>query len=248
MNCKNCNAELHGAYCYQCGQPAKVDRISFSYLLREIPSSIFQLDHGFLFTLKVLFLRPGHSIRGFLAGQRVHFYKPIGFLLLTSTIYVLSSYLFDRNTFFYDIALGFEEGASGIKDSAVLAETSLLRWMAKYQAYVPLMILPLFSISTYLAFIRSGYNYVEHLVINFYITGQQMMIYWLFSFLFYQDNILIVTPLLIGAAYNFWCFHQLFEQKGSLIKVGLMLLSYVLFLLSVAIFALATYGLTQVFN
>ncbi|MEO1438715.1 MAG: DUF3667 domain-containing protein, partial [Bacteroidota bacterium] len=130
MICKNCGADFHGKYCPECGQAAKTDRISGRYLLSELSEGIVQIDRGFLHTIKALTLQPGHRIRHFLAGKRVHFYKPIGFLLITSTIYVLTAYFLDKNTFFYDMALGFEEGASGANDSEESPETPLLTWLS----------------------------------------------------------------------------------------------------------------------
>ena len=239
---------LSGKFCSQCGQKAKVGRIDLDYVLHEIPTTILQLNRGFFFTLKELCLRPGHSIREFLSGKRVNHYKPIGFLLITSTIYVLSTYLMERNTFFYDIALGFEEGASGAKNSEELLESSLLSWVSTYQAYIPLLLLLPYSISTYLAFIRSGYNYFEHLVINFYITGQQMIIYWLLGFLFYKENIFMITPIVLGMIYNFWCFIQLFDKKKTLTKIGLIILSYIIFLMGVIGIAFIISGVVRVLN
>lgn len=248
MNCKNCNSELLGEFCSQCGQKSKIERINLDYLLNEISSSIFQLNRGFFFTIKELLLRPGHSIREFLSGKRVNHYKPIGFLFITSTIYVLSAYFMERNTFFYDIALGFEEGASGAKNSDEKIETAFLSWMSNYQAYIPLIILPIFSISTYLAFIKSKYNYFEHLVINFYITGQQMIIYWLLGFLFYKENIFMIIPIVLGVIYNFWCFNQIFEGMKVSTKIGLIILSYIIFVIGVAVTSFIFFGLSMAFN
>lgn len=230
MICKNCKNKLQGDFCSNCGQKSRVGRINFNYLANEIPNSIFQLNRGFFFTIKELFIRPGHSIREFLSGKRVHHYKPIGFLLLTSTIYVLSAYLLERNTFFYDLALGFEEGASGNNETL---GTTFINWISKYQVYIPLIILPIFSISTYIAFFKSKYNYFEHLVINFYITGQQMIIYWILGFLFFKENIFLITPIVVGLIYNFWTFNQIFDNKKFLTKIGLMILTYILFVIGI---------------
>ena len=188
MICKNCKHNFNGIFCNNCGQNSKVKRIDFKYLVDEIPNSIFQVNRGFFFTVKELFIRPGHNIRDFLAGKRIRHYKPIAFLLVTTTLYVLTAYLMDRNTFIDDLILGFREGMDERKE---ISDFRILNWISKNQAYVPLLILPLYSLSTYLAFAKSKYNYFEHLVINFYITGQQMIIYLIFGFIFYQENVLL---------------------------------------------------------
>jgi len=232
MNCKNCGNIITGDFCGNCGQKSKSQRINFSYLVGEIPNSIFQLNRGFFYTVKELLFRPGHTIREFLLGKRVQHYKPIGFLLLTTTIYVVTYYFLEKETFFYDMIGGMMEGAEA-KDNPI--DSSYLDFLHKYQIYLPLVILPLFSFSTYLAFSKSKYNYFEHLVINIYITGQQMLIYLLLGFLFYVNNFLIMTPLLIGFTYNVWTFNQVFNEKKLLTKVGLILLSYLIFIVLVTL-------------
>lgn len=69
MICKNCKNTFEGNFCNRCGQSSKVRKINFRYVLDEVPNSIFQIDRGFLFTVKELFTRPGHSIREFIKGK-----------------------------------------------------------------------------------------------------------------------------------------------------------------------------------
>ncbi len=116
MKCKNCNNELLGKFCSQCGQNSKTERINLNYLLSEIPNSIFQLNHGFFFTI-----------------------------------------------------------------------------------------------------------------------NQQMIIYLLLGFLFYQENILMITPLVLGIIYNFWCINQIFEGKKTITKIGLIILSYIIFIIGMIV-------------
>ena len=226
MICKNCVKKLGGDYCNNCGQKSNIERITLKYLINEIPNSIFQLNRGFLYTIKELFIRPGFSIKEFLSGKRINHYKPISFLIVTSTIYVLSTYMMDKDAFFYDFIAGFLEGGSGNDEPQIIA---FLDWLSKYQVYIPLLILPIFSVSTYIAFLELKYNYVEHLVVNFYITGQQMIIYSIFGFIFLNHYHLSMIPLIIGLIYNFWALNQLFEKKELQENIFLIMCSYFIF-------------------
>jgi len=245
MICKNCENNFSGNFCNYCGQKSTIERINFKFLINEIPNSIFQLNRGFLFTIKELFIRPGHTIREFLSGKRIRHYKPIAFLLITSTIYVVTAYLMDRNTFYDDMIAGYIDG---VNDSNHNHDIKFLDWLSKYQAYIPLLILPIFSTSTYIAFSKSKYNYFEHLVINFYITGQQMVIYWILGFIFFKENILLITPLIIGLIYNFWSFSQLFDNKRTNKKIGLMILSYLIFIILVLLILITVVKITKILN
>ena len=232
MICKNCEQSFEGNFCGNCGQKSNVKRINFEYLINQIPDSIFQINHGFLFTVKQLTTRPGHSIREFLNGKRKPYYKPIAFFLITSTIYLLIGYLFNRISFLDELLSGFMEGVKFDDESTGL---TVLNWLSKNQTYLILFFLPLYSFATYLAFIKSKYNYYEHLVINLYITSYQLIIYLILGLVFYKDNILLLIPLIIGIIYNFWSFSQLFENKKVLNKIWLIISSYITFILLIIV-------------
>ncbi len=242
MKCINCNTKYEGKFCNHCGQKSSVKRINYLYILTELSNNILQLDKGFFYTVKELVLRPGHSIRDFLAGKRVQHFKPLGFLLICSTIYVLTAYLLDRNTYYFDFATGFVEGGGDINDK------SIIEWVSKYQVYFPLIILPIFSLASYLAFIKFKYNYFEHLVINFYITGQQMIFYWITGWFFYKENIWMITPILLGIVYNFWTFTQIFTHRKQLIKIALTLFTYFLFILILLIMIILLVGILKMLD
>ena len=244
MLCKNCNNSFEGSFCNSCGQKSDVQRVNFKYLVNEIPNSILKLNRGFLFTLKELLIRPGHSIREFLEGKRVNHYKPIAFLLITSTLYGLSAYLMDRYTFIEDWILGFKEGVIGNEE----ADFTVFNWITENQIYVLLIILPLFSLASYLSFFKSKYNYFEHLILNFYISGQQMLIYLVLGFIFFQDNLLLLIPLITGFCYNIWTYHQFFEQKRFWTKLGLIALSYLIFFTLLIVIFVAVGVLVRLFG
>lgn len=159
--------------------------------------------------------RPGHSIREFIAGKRERNYKPISYFLVTSALYVLATYVMGRNTFIADLVSGF---TMGMTEQAKSSGSEITNWIIKNQTYITLLFIPLFSLASYISFVKSGYNYIEHLVLNLYITGQQMLIYLILSFVITKDNILMVLPILASMTYNMWAYFQFFEKKK---KIGI---------------------------
>ena len=99
MVCKNCENEFNGNFCNNCGQKSNTRKINYNYLIEEISNNVFQVHRGIFFTVKELSYRPGHSIREFLNGKRKQHFKPVGFVLITSALYVFTSLLFNENTF-----------------------------------------------------------------------------------------------------------------------------------------------------
>lgn len=98
MTCKNCGHIVSDNYCSMCGQSTRVGRITFKNVLSQITESIFQINHGFLFTLKNLTLKPGESIKEYLNGKRVRFFKPMAFVLTLSTVYLLATKVLGGST------------------------------------------------------------------------------------------------------------------------------------------------------
>ena len=226
MICKNCKSTFEGNFCNRCGQSSKVRKINFRYVLDEVPNSIFQIDRGFLFTVKELFTRPGHSIREFIEGKRKNHFKPLAFLFLTATLDVLLNYLIGHQTFFGGAIEGFQLESKN-------PDSEILNWISNNQIFVIFFILPFFSLASYLAFFKSKYNFFEHIVLNLYITGQQMIVYMIFSFIIDADRsgLLILLPLLLGCALNIWAYIQFFDKKSILKKILLVIFTYIIFIL-----------------
>lgn len=242
MVCKNCVQEINGNFCQDCGQKSNVKRISREYIFQEIPDSILQINHGFLFTIKQLTLEPGKTIAEFLEGKRQAYYKPFAFFLITSTIYLLLAYLRNTNTFIDDFLLGFKTGVNENSDSSLMTVVNLI---SENQTYFILILLPLYSFASYLAFKKSVYNYYEHLVINLYITGYQMIIYTLLGFVFYTENLLMLVPIIVGMIYNFWTFRQLFDKKKFINITLLLLLTYLIFIIEIMLLMLSFAGISH---
>lgn len=231
MDCKNCGHHADGNYCSHCGQSTQVDEVNFSNLVKDLTASIFQVDKGFFYTLKGLFKRPGQTLRAFLDGKRKQHFKPVAYLLTLSTIYFLASKLTGQNTWLGDIINGFIEGLTDDDPQAEIP--AILTWIVKNYAYTNLLLLPIFSLASYLSFRKLSRNYIEHLVINSYLTGQQAIFYTLFAIIIFltgQEKILLLA-LLLSVAYTFWVFWQFFDKGNRLINLLRSLMTYVLYLI-----------------
>lgn len=228
MNCKNCNVKISGNFCSNCGQKINTDRINFKYLINEINTTIFQLDHGFFYTIKQLTINPGNSIREFIEGRRKRYFKPIAFVLILSTIYALIASLVNEKTFLEDFLEGWK--SYDVKASKYERKTiTSFYWLVQNYAYAILVLLPIFSLASFLAFKRKNYNYFEHLVLNSFITGQQAVIYIVYIIL--QALIGHVFPIeaiyiyfVIG--YVFWVYIQFFKETKKLKTILLTFVTY----------------------
>lgn len=237
MICKNCGTVASGNYCSNCGQRTDIGRLNFSYLLKEITDSFFQLNHGFFYTLRELFIAPGKSITEFLNGKRKKYFKPISYLFILSTIYFLVTIAIDERTWIGDFISGWNEG-SREKDAEVQL---ILIWFSENYAYSTLFLVPIFSLASYLSFFRLKKNYIEHIVINSYITGQQAILYSLFAVvgLVIENKLLEIAPFAASASYNIFVYYKIFDDGNRVINVLRSIGTYIIYLiLSAGVFIL----------
>ncbi len=246
MNCKNCGNNVEDKFCAHCGQAAKVGRLTFSSLLSEFSESILNVDKGFFFTLKSLSVNPGHVIRAYINGKRKNHFKPIAYLLILATLQFFITQVSGQNTFIDDFISGFAKGAldrEGISDIP-----SALKWFSKNYAYATLLLIPIFSLSSFICFKKFGTNYLEHFVLNAYVAGHQAIVYSIFALLRTQFNFdeVVSISLFVSFSYALWVFLQFYrEEKGWRILLRLVL-TYILYLiLSIGMLILVT-GLIEI--
>lgn len=74
--CLNCNANLLGKFCNNCGQKTDTKRLDFNHFIKhEIIHGVVHLDKGLLFTIKEIILHPGNVAIEFIKGKRIKYYN-----------------------------------------------------------------------------------------------------------------------------------------------------------------------------
>lgn len=231
MNCKNCDysyAPAHN-FCPNCGQSTKEERISFASLASQLSEGVFQVDKGFLYTLRELFVRPGDSIRAYIDGQRKNHFKPVAYVLTLSTVYFLLSKWAGSGTFLTDLVQGVIDGSLG--DDPKVNSLGVIQWFIDNYAYLVVLLLPVFALASWLSFRKTKFNYFEHTVLAAYVTGQQAVFYTIHAFvsLFSKSGIWVIGTLILSVAYTFYVFRQFFGEYTSLNVLIRTLLTYVLY-------------------
>jgi hypothetical protein len=80
--CRNCGAQVSGAFCATCGQPAHIHRSLLS-LGHDILHSVFHFEGKFWRTIPELFFHPGRLTRRYIDGERAKFVSPMALFLFT---------------------------------------------------------------------------------------------------------------------------------------------------------------------
>jgi hypothetical protein len=224
--CLNCSNPVTENFCGSCGQKTTVHRYSFIHFIEhDLIHGIWHVDNGILFTIRELFTRPGHSVRGFINGKRVGFFSFVTLLLLILGVsYFLGEY---AQVNMSDL----------MPESSKGAMNEFQELTKKYPKLVLLLTIPFYSIFSFLWFRKSKLNLTEHFVLNSYKTVAESLIGLLFLILtIFYSNIKVLTIVysfisFLTLVYAFWFYKQFFSgydySKKSLIIRSLgVLFSY----------------------
>lgn len=94
--CVNCGARYRGNFCPACGQAATTRRFVFRDMFHSVFVTLLAGDNVFFRTSVALLLRPGYMVRDYLYGRRARYFKPVQMLVRLVAVYVLCSYIFNR--------------------------------------------------------------------------------------------------------------------------------------------------------
>ncbi|MBO0951601.1 DUF3667 domain-containing protein [Fibrella forsythiae] len=209
--------------------------------MHEIQHGILHVDRGFFFTIKELFTRPGDSIREYIEGKRVDHFKPVAFLLILSTVYAFLSKPLNDSSFIESAIMGFKSvpGNKNAPNTYVVID-----WILAHYAYTSLLIIPIASLASYVAFVKSKYNYFQHLVLNSFQWGQTTVFHIVYLFITYLINknnpnyTLDYIEIAIGFLLTYWTYYQFFDTMSSVRKIALTLVSYILFIIFIIAFSI----------
>jgi len=203
-NCLNCGEELFKRYCANCGQLSATRRFTSLHPTGTSSKGGSIFDIPFLFTLKGLAIRPGHSVRGFLEGKRIQHGKIYPLLI----IFLLVDNFILNHTHFRLSDL--------TQDSGTFLNTLMDLRRSNPKVFL-LCTIPVQAVLTRLLFAGSGQNFIEHLYLNAYRTIAAFFISILFSIstgfihdinLLLMINTLLIIPRLM---YDFWFYEQYFS-------------------------------------
>lgn len=238
--CKNCNSTFKGNFCNNCGQSATTHRLDFNSIWHDIQHGLLHIDKGIFYTIIQLFTRPGHSIREYLEGKRLKHFKPVSLVIILATVYALLNHYLHIDLITetenkisiknFGLDLQFEASQGTDKPLAGVIRD----FIDSHFALLQLVLLPFYAAASWLAFRKSGYNYIEHLIINAFLRGQAFIIaIALLPFIYFG----IITGEISSSIYIvlqivclFWAFIQFFitRKKSWVIKRSFLAMIYLL--------------------
>jgi hypothetical protein len=199
MNCINCGTEAGGKFCPNCGQRLTVRRITFKEWWTELWLLLSGFDGLFLRTLRELTVRPGFVARQYILGNRVRTYGPVSYFFLMITLFLLLMTMMN-----IDMLDFINERKEMLTPYAIKSGSGQERFMklvidfvSRNMKVIAFLNVPFHAFAArYLMFRKSGLNFMENMVMPFYLMGH---LYWLsivtvFVY-FYTNSYLFATAV-----------------------------------------------------
>lgn len=227
ITCKNCDSNFEGKFCNNCGQSADTQRLDFKFLLKNLRKNFLKYFHGGIFySAGQLFTRPGHTIREYIDGKRVKHFEPIALLLTVATFYGIFYHYFGINLFEGDKIPGEKITAETIND-----------WFSNNFSLETLLLVPVYSLASYVVFLKQKYNFIEHFYLNTFL-GSQRIILRIVTFPLFaiyngtpQLHIVMDVSIVVDVLLLLWSYTQFFNKLTKTKALLLSLLSYAIFFL-----------------
>ncbi|HRJ31630.1 MAG TPA: DUF3667 domain-containing protein [Cyclobacteriaceae bacterium] len=213
MTCINCQQEVTGKFCPNCGQRTNVKRITFREGWNDFWSRVYGFDGMFPRTIRDLTVRPGKVAQHYISGNRVLYYGPVGYFFLMLTLYVLIISLLE---------IDMAEMAKAINPYAEIKEGSgqeqfnkgLMGWIKDNQRMVSFIFVPFYVFGASLFFRKNKYNLLEHSILVFYTQGHYMWlsIAYLAIFKLTGKHLNVFLFATTSALYYAWACSQLYQS------------------------------------
>jgi hypothetical protein len=244
VTCKNCSRTFSGKFCPSCGQAANEGRLDWAYLKQFVKKLFYNfLDKGLLYSCKHLITKPGHTIRDYIEGKRIHHMNPFTLLISLAGLYGFIFHSYHINTF---IEINSSEPIFSHVNFNKVND-----WISSHFALSTGALIPLFTIGTRLAFIKSPYNYIEFFVLNTFIGACRIMVHFLFLplLIYFKDTsnlqwIMDITSALDFIVYGFIIL-QFFNYQQIFKNILLVILSYFIF---IVVYLLLILGVIELYN
>jgi hypothetical protein len=251
-NCKNCNENLSGNFCNQCGQK-KFKRIDKKYIVDELQYTLLHANKGLLFSIKNIVKNPGKTAREYIDGNRVNHYKP---LLLAFLLSGFSTFISFKILHIDKIMSAY----NAEKHIEMKYNNELMSFISSYNSLVIIMLIPFFALATKIAFRKWGHNFYEHVVMNAYIMSYYTLIsiILIYPFLFFIKNrssvvfmtvsqfSILLLPILLFHFFKKFYADQSFKAilKKVLVTISLIFVGYILLVIIVGV-GFVVYAITS---
>ena len=243
--CLNCQNDVNGKFCSNCGQKVNLTKINFKEISAEFLAAIANYDAPFPRTVIQMFVNPGKLNREYLAGKRKTYYSAARYLVICLAITILTIELLDYDPVGLEFRMSEEQMAEMSKQDEVIAGRFFHEYVNFFIFIFPFAI----GLMARLFFRREQYNLTEMVAFGFFVAGQFLLINTVFIpiITFYPSFFKITTYLIL--MYITFAFYSMFKPKKKILGlVRSFFASLLSFILYTGVAYLLSIFLVKVFN
>jgi len=226
--CLNCGTRFKGNYCYQCGQKATVQKLTWKNLIEELVHFFTHAEHSFMYTTRKLIVNPAFIIKEYLDGKRVKVHKPITFLLIWAALLKLISEAYGHVAKSFHLYT-FEKAAPVLRLLWTGPKNASLQGM---ENLISLLIqAPILVLIGWIMFRKTKYSFVESWIAIIYALAYSFIVALLMQSIVFILR-LVHAPVSTGFINDFYfagyflCavwvifrFYRFYQPKASFLKL-----------------------------
>lgn len=154
-NCLNCDTQLQGKFCSNCGQKADTHRITFKhFIMHDVLHGVWHFEKGMLFTAKEALLRPGKAALDYIAGKRIRYYNVFYFILLLIGLNIFVNHYY--------------QSLSDLNLETKLHQTNkndIEQFISSNAKSIIFAFVPFFALNSFILFRKKKLNLSEHFIL-----------------------------------------------------------------------------------
>lgn len=150
----NCQSDVSGKYCHNCGQKTDTHRITFKHFItHDLLHGVWHIEKGLFFTLKEIIVRPGQTAVNYIAGQRIRYYNFFYLSLILIALNILTTTL---------------NGVLNPENTVIISGDGgkIYDFVRHFIKLLLFGIIPLNALASFIVFKKLKSNYTEHLIIG----------------------------------------------------------------------------------
>lgn len=206
-NCLNCDAQVTGKFCSNCGQENIETRENFFHLAFHTVGDFFHFDSKFFRSFIPLLTKPGFLTLAHWEGKRTNYLHPLRlFFFVTIVMVIIANAYYKKyekeikqerivRTATPDPASSedrVKQERQGKKIVAAVNKT--FDYAATYLKYISFLLLPFYALAFKLLYFRHKKFYIDHLVYTLHLQ----------SFVYIVVSLVLLIPLWITPSARDW--------------------------------------------
>lgn len=228
--CLNCGAESESKYCPECGQDLDLKRLEVKTIFHEVTHGILHWENSILKTFRLMLIKPGETVKKYIAGQRKNIVKPFTYFIFIQTIYML---LFHWMSGEYFAFVNFKINMTDALAGKIQNLQSLIGSFINYLNYAMPFLFALFLHLFYKK--KTGINFAESIAISLYWIGTTLVFGIILMMMSLIEIGIFNARFIINIIFLVFCILQFTNMRKfrgilkSLLSVVLSYLAYAVF-------------------